>query len=199
MAVSRVLPRIIDLRTVHDRWSTFSDARFQLPNGVIERRVIEDHGDAASVLLYDPSRRVALLVEQPRAPVLHATGNAALIEAVAGRLDGKSPEDTAKAEAFEEAGVVVGELEHVATVWTMPAVSTERMHLYLAPYDPQDRTSSGGGAVNENECIIVREMSLKRLWQMLESAELTDGKTVTLLQALRLRYPELFEPFTPEG
>ncbi len=37
-------------------------------------------------------------------------------------------------EALEEGGLRLGALEHVATVWSMPGVSTERMALYLAEY-----------------------------------------------------------------
>lgn len=183
--------KIIQNRIVYDRWSVISEAMVRLPNGAIETRVIEDHGCAAAVLLYDPSRKVALLIRQPRAPVLQV-GKAALLEVVAGRLDGKSPEETARAEAMEEAGVAIGVARHVATLWPMPAISTERISLFLAEYSAADRIAGGGGAADENECIDVVEVPLAELWRDLKEGRVEDGKTFTLLQSLMLESPELF-------
>ncbi|WP_442678687.1 NUDIX domain-containing protein [Sphingomonas sp. ASY06-1R] len=182
---------IVERRLIHDRWSTISDVVLKLPNGAIEQRVVEDHGDAAAVMLYDPDRRVALLVRQPRVPVLQG-GHAPLLEVVAGRVEGKTPEDTARAEAMEEAGVAVLELEKVATLWPMPAVSTERISLFLAPYSAAQRTGPGGGAADENECITMHEVTLQALWALAEADQLGDAKTYILLQALKQRRPELF-------
>lgn len=184
--------KILERRVVYDRWSTISDNRVQLPNGAIEQRVIEDHGDAAAVLLYDPDRRVALLVRQPRAPVLLEAAPP-LIEVVAGRMDGDDDAETARREALEEAGVTIRTLERVATVWTMPAVSTERITLFLAAYTHADRTGAGGGAEDENECIELVEMPLAELWRMVSGGDAVDGKTLILAQALRIRRPELFD------
>jgi nudix-type nucleoside diphosphatase (YffH/AdpP family) len=182
---------IVERRLIHDRWSTFSEVLLKLPNGAIEKRVVEDHGDAAAVLLYDPDRRVALLVRQPRVPVMQG-GHAPLLEVVAGRVEGKTPEDTARAEAMEEAGVVVLQLDKVATLWPMPAVSTERISLFLAPYSTAQRTGPGGGADDENECITMQEIALDDLWALADADQLGDAKTYMLLQALRQRRPDLF-------
>jgi nudix-type nucleoside diphosphatase (YffH/AdpP family) len=182
---------IIERKVVYDRWSRITDVLLRMPNGAIERRVVEDHGRAAAVLLYDPERKVALLVRQPRAPVIEMVGEA-LLEVVAGRLDGKSGAATARAEAAEEAGVRIAALEHVASLWTMPAVSTERLELYLAAFTQADRVAEGGGAADENECIVVEEVPLARLRDMMANGELRDGKTFTLVQALMLRRPDLF-------
>lgn len=183
---------IIERRIVYDRWSRISEVKLRMPNGGVETRVVEDHGCAAAVLLYDPERRVALLVRQPRAPVIDM-GEAPVLEVVAGRQDAKSGEDTARAEAWEEAGVRVGALEHVATLWSMPAVSTERIHLYLAAYTKADQVGEGGGADDENEGITVEEISLAQLRDMAASGDLSDAKTFTLAQALMLRRPDLFD------
>jgi nudix-type nucleoside diphosphatase (YffH/AdpP family) len=183
--------KIIESRTIYDRWTNFREAEVRLPNGVTEKRVIEDHGGAVAVLLYDPERLTALLVTQPRAPVLWA-GEEPLLEVVAGGLDGKTAEETVRAEAMEEAGVSVSHMRHVATLWPMPAVSTEKIALYLAEYSTADRVGSGGGAADENECIELMELPLIDLWKRLKSGTLTDGKTFTLLQALMLDSPHLF-------
>jgi nudix-type nucleoside diphosphatase (YffH/AdpP family) len=182
---------ILSQREVYNRWSVVTEVELRVPNGAIEIRVIEDHGPAAAVLLYDPERRVALLVEQPRAPVI-LLGDAPLLEAVAGRVEKGDSAQTARAEAMEEAGVRIGALHKVATVWAMPSVSTERMDLFLASYSQADRIGPGGGAETENECITLHEIALADLWEMVRAGGLHDGKTLTLVQALRLERPDLF-------
>jgi hypothetical protein len=74
----------------------------------------------------------------------------------------------------------------------MPGISTEYMHLYLAPYGPGDRTGAGGGVEDENEHITVVEMDLSELAVMADKGRLSDLKTLALVQTLRLRHPHLF-------
>lgn len=185
-------PEIRGTRTVHDGWSTFLVADLTMPNGARLTREIEDHGRAVAVLPYDPDRRVALLIRQFRAPTFYADGTTALLEAVAGILDEADPQEGARREAYEEAGVRLGELEAVSSIWSMPGISTERMDLFLAPYARADRTGAGGGLPEEGEDIEVLEMPLHELARMSESGELPDSKTLVMVLALRLRRPELF-------
>jgi nudix-type nucleoside diphosphatase (YffH/AdpP family) len=144
------------------------------------------------VLPYDAERRAALLVCQFRAPVLAAAGEVMLLEAIAGLTDGEAPDKAARREAIEETGVRLKALEAVGTVWTMPGLSTERMHLYLAPYTRIDRVGEGGGADGENENITVLELPLHELAAMADSGALADMKTLALVQTLRLKRPGLF-------
>jgi len=183
--------QIIDRQPIYDRWSKVTEALLRLPNGAVETRIVEDHGCAAAILLYNPERRVALLVTQPRAPVLEC-GEAPVLEVVAGRAEHGSDEATAKAEALEEAGVMVRDVQLVATAWSLPAVSTERISLFLAEYQDRDRIGLGGGAATENECIEVVEIALTDLWAIMERGHLVDAKTLTLVQALKIRRPDLF-------
>lgn len=183
---------IIDRVLIYDDWLKLYEVKVRLPNGAVEIRRVEDHGRAAAVLLYDPDRRMALLVQQPRAPLLDVGGDPVL-EVVAGGQEGKSAEATAYEECLEEAGVAVKDLEHIGTVWSMPSVSTEYLELYLAQYCAADRIQAGGGAAHENECITVHEIPLKNLWKLMTSHRPQDGKTLMLVQGLRMRRPELFE------
>lgn len=183
---------IIERRLIYDDWLKLYEVKVRLPNGVVETRRVEDHGRAAAVLLYDPDRRTALLVQQPRAPILD-TGGEPVLEVVAGGQESKSAEATAYEECLEEAGVAVRDLEHVGTVWSMPSVSTEYLELYLAEYSTADRIQAGGGAAHENECITVHEVGLRDLWKLATSGRPQDGKTLMLVQGLKIRHPELFE------
>jgi len=180
----------LDLR--HERWARMFVATVRLPDGETTLRDIEDHGRAVAVLPYDPERRVALLVRQFRAPPFHAAGEAEMLEAPAGRLDETDPAACARREALEEVGLRLGALEPVLVTWTMPALSTERAHLFLARYRASDRVAAGGGLASEHEGITVAETPLAELAAMADAGTLTELKLFALVQTLRLRRPELF-------
>ncbi len=183
---------ITHVETLHAGWTKLLRATVRFPDGRLVRREMEDHGAAVAVLPYDPDRCVAMLISQFRTPPLHAAGEVIVLEAPAGLLDEGDPEAGARREALEETGLRLEGLEAVALVWTMPGISTEFMHLYLAPYRPGDRTGEGGGVAGEHENITVVEVKLSDLAVMAERGELVDLKTLALVQTLRLRRPDLF-------
>ena len=184
--------QIIDVKTLHEGWGRLLALRIRLADGQVMKREVEDHGAAVSVLPYDPERRVAMLVRQFRAAVFHASGEEEVLEAPAGLLEEDDPAHCARREALEEVGLTLTSLEPVGGVWTMPGISTEYMHLYLASYASSDRTGGGGGLADEHENITVLEMELSELAAMADKGRLSDLKTLTLVQTLRLRRPDLF-------
>lgn len=185
-------PRVLSQRVIHEGWGRFLVARIRLGDGSEIEREVEDHGTAVAVLPFDPERREALLVRQLRAPALVAAGATTLLEVPAGRLEGNDASACAAREAHEECGVVLGALEPVGECWAMPAVSTERIHLFLAPYRAGDRTGPGGGLVHEGEDIAVEVLPLDALAAMADNGLLGDMKTMLLVFALRHRRPDLF-------
>ena len=184
--------KIEKTETVYQGWSTVS--KLSLSDGDVRfTREVEDHGQAAGVLPFDPQRRVALLVQMPRLPVILAGGSEHLLELPAGLIDpGEEPEAAARREAFEEAGVRLTELERIGYTWTCPGVSTERIILFLAAYSQADRTGAGGGLETEHENIVVVEHRLADLAAAADAGRLEDMKTFLMVQSLRLRRPELF-------
>jgi nudix-type nucleoside diphosphatase (YffH/AdpP family) len=183
---------IVKTDTLYAGRSKFLLLTVRLPDGETMRREVEDHGAAACVLPYDRERRTAILVRQFRAPVFMAAHRDELVEAIAGIVESPDPAECGRREAMEEAGLWLGTLEHVGSVWTMPGVSTERMHLYLAVYREEDRTGPGGGLAGEHENTTVVEMPLAELAALAETGRLEDMKTALLVQTLRLRHPDLF-------
>lgn len=178
---------IESVETVYQGWGRMLLATLRTPDGSRITRQIEDHGDAVAVLPYDAARGTVLLVRQSRPPMLFRGEAESLYEVLAGRIDpGEDAEATARREAVEECGVILGAIDLVGHFFAMPAVSTERLSLYLAPYSLADRTSAGGGLAHDHEDIEVIEMRLDDLWAK-GMAALADMKTAILVLALRER------------
>ena len=160
------------------------------------RREIETHGNGAAVLAFDAAQKQAVLVRQLRVPVgLALSNDAYLLEVIAGLIDKPSddPAMTARREAMEEAGLRLATLIPVGAPFATPGISTERLWLFLAEINlDHDRIAAGGGLEQEDEDIEVVLLPLARLAQMAENGEILDLKTLTLVQSLRLRRPELF-------
>ena len=184
---------ILRTRTAHAGWAKLLVATIRLPDGRTITREIEDHGAAVCVLPYDPSRKTAVLVRQFRAPVSFAGGGDEMLEAVAGILEEGDPADCARREAMEEAGLKLDSVERVFVGWTMPGLSTERMHFYWAAYSGGFQARSGG-VVADGEDVMPVEIGLGALADMADHGELADVKTLLLVQTLRLRRPDLFVP-----
>lgn len=186
-------PKILSRETLHEGYLTVLRLRVRLADGAQAVRESATRGDAVAVLPYDPARRCALVVRLFRAPVLDAGGQAALEEACAGMIErGDSAEETARREAGEELGVRLDALEPVARTWSSPGVSSERIALYLAPYAETDRAGRGGGLEAEHELVTAVERPLADLAAESEVGAIADAKLLMLVQALRLRRPELF-------
>lgn len=183
---------VLAAREIHRGWGRFLIARLRLGNGQEIDREIEDHGVAVGVLPYDPDRRIGVLVRQLRPPALFASGVAEMLEVPAGRLDTSDPQACAIREVFEEVGIRLHRLEPVVTGWTMPAVSTERIHLFLAAFSPADEIGRGGGLAEDQEYISIERIPLTELAQMADAGGLSDVKTLVLLLSLRHRHPGLF-------
>lgn len=184
--------RIVGQRQTHRRWARMSVVEVEQADGSVVERDVEDHGDAAAVLAYDPERRVALLVRQCRAPPLMVAGDVDCLELPAGRIDSGDPAACARREVFEETGVSLRTLTLIGTVWTMPALSTERAHLFLASYGEADRITDGGGLSEEGEDITVVELPLDDLAALVDAGARLDVKLLFMVQTLRLRRPDLF-------
>lgn len=138
--------------------------------------------DAALVLPYDPKRDVVLMVEQIRFGPL-ARGDRALwqLEPVAGRLDaGEHPEEAARREVMEEAGLLLGELHPVGEAYCSPGTSSEFFYLYLGIADLPERTKTIGGLDTEDEDIRSHVISFDELMLMCDRFELANAPVLIL-------------------
>ncbi len=177
---------------------TLSDGRFRLETVTFDQAAADGstqtldrevyHGGAgAAVLPVDRKAGTVLLVRQFRIPAYLQGGEASLLEACAGLVDGgDEPADTVRKEAGQEMGCRLHDVRRVCTVYTSPGTSTETLHLFSASYGPDDRVGDGGGLPAEGERIAVLELPLDRALDMVERGEIRDAKTVILLQHARL-------------
>jgi hypothetical protein len=67
-------------------------------------------------------------------------------------------------------------------LYMSPGASAEKLHLYIAGYDPAERPGEGGGVRKEGEEIEILELPLLDAWRMVRKGEIVDAKTVLLLQ-----------------
>lgn len=119
-------------------------------------REVFERGHAVCVLPYDATRDRVVLIEQFRPGAL-AAGDADpwLVETVAGIVeDGETPEDVARREAEEEAGLALGRLEALTTQYMTPGGSSETIRFLVGECDS---AAAGGlhGLDHEGEDIRV--------------------------------------------
>ena len=57
---------------------------------------------------------------------------------------------------------------------------------FVAEYSPSQKTGNGGGAEHEEENIEVLEIHIDEAMRMIDSGEIKDGKTIILLQYVKL-------------
>jgi nudix-type nucleoside diphosphatase (YffH/AdpP family) len=141
-----------------------------------------DRGNAAALLPYNLAQRSVLLVRQFRYAAYVNGYDGFLIEAVAGVLDGATPEVRIRAEAEEETGYRLGEIKKVFEAFMSPGSLTEKLHFFVAEYQPEMRIGNGGGIASEGEDIEVLELPIDQAMNMIADGRIADAKTIMLLQ-----------------
>lgn len=181
---------IRSVEVLSDDWAILRKFTFDYRrrDGSLERQVRQtyDRGHGAVILPYDPGRGTVLLVRQFRLPAYVSGHPEPLIEACAGLLDRDDPETCIRREAQEELGYRLRDVEPVFHVFMSPGSVTERLMFFLARYSPDDRIGQGGGDRHEGEDIEVLEILLEEALAMIGKGEIVDGKTIMLLQHLKL-------------
>lgn len=161
------------------------------PSGPLPREVF--YGiDAALVLPYDPVTDRVLLVEQLRiGPLALDDPNPWTLEPIAGMVDAaETPEQAARREAAEEAGLTDLMLEHIASFYPSPGSSTDYFTCYLGLTALQDATYTGG-LVDEHEDLRLHPITFDHAMQLAQSGEITAGPLLTMLYWLALNRDRL--------
>lgn len=182
--------RNIREQLLSDNWYTLKKYTFEMlrADGSWQEQSREayDRGNGAVILLYNRDKKTVVLTRQFRFPIYINGHEGLLIEAAAGLLDNASPEERIIAEAEEETGFKVANIEKVLEAYMSPGSVTEKLYFFIAEYQDKDRQSAGGGLAEEGEEIEVLEWPLTRALEAIRSGEIMDAKTIMLLQHLAL-------------
>jgi nudix-type nucleoside diphosphatase (YffH/AdpP family) len=151
-------------------------------------REIHDHGNAATILLYDPARKSAIFVRQLRVPPVLNGDDGFLIETPAGLLEGDDPVSAIIREAMEETGYRIDTAEYLFDAYMSPGTLTERVSFFAAEIDASHKVGEGGGLEEEGEDIEILEIPLAQAFNMIGAGKICDGKTIILLQWAAMKY-----------
>ena len=178
--------RVKDVRLLSDNYAKLTETTFEWRRAdgdwQTQKRETFDRGNAAALLLYHLGQRTVVLVRQFRYPAYLNGYDDLLIEAAAGLLDNASPELRILAEAEEEIGYRLREVKKVFEAFMSPGAVTEKLHFFVAEYEPEMRVSDGGGLADEGEDIEVLELSIDEALAMIGDGRIVDAKTIMLLQ-----------------
>src|ERR1700730_4731715 len=147
-----------------------------------QHRETYDRGNGATLLPYNLAQGTVVLVRQFRYPAYVNGYDDLLIEAAAGLLDNESPEVRIRAEAEEETGYRLGEIRKIFEAFTSPGAVTEKLHFFVAEYEPGMKVGTGGGNASEGEDIEGLEAPIDQALAMIGDGRIVDAKTIMLLQ-----------------
>jgi len=148
-------------------------------------------GDATCVLPYDPERDEVVLLEQFRLGALGRDQSPWLLELVAGmNEDGEAPEEVARREAEEEAGLTFSHLEKVCDYLVSPGGTTELVHLYCGQVSTED---AGGlyGLEHEHEDIRAHVVLADEAIAMIQDGRINNAAAIIAIQWLQLNRERL--------
>jgi GDP-mannose pyrophosphatase NudK len=152
-----------------------------------QTREVYDRGNGATILLYNKEQKTIILTRQFRLPTF-VNGNTTgmLIEACAGLLDKDNPEDCIRRETEEETGYKITDVQKIFEAYMSPGSVTELLYFFIAEYSKTMKVHEGGGIDHEEENIEVLELSIEEALNMINKGEIKDGKTIMLLQYIKL-------------
>jgi len=184
--------KIVKTEILSDNWYTLKKVTYQYskPDGTVQQQSREayDRGNGAVILLYNTSAQTVILTRQFRIPTyINGNESGMLIEACAGLLDQDSPHDCIRRETEEETGYQIKEAKKIFIAYMSPGSVTEILHFFIAEYTNNMKVGDGGGLEEEEEHIEILEINIEEALHMIDTGEIIDGKTIMLLQYIRLK------------
>ena len=143
-----------------------------------------NRGDTVAVLLYNSGKKSVVLVKQFRYPAYVDNGPGWLIECVAGIKD-NGEISVARKEVLEETGFKIEKLRYLTQFYPSPGGCSEKISLYLAFVETEDKVKKGKHMGVGNEDICVMEVPVEKALGMIKSGEICDAKTIISLFFLR--------------
>ncbi len=184
--------KVTETKLLSDNWYVLNKVTFdyQKKDGKVESHIREvyDRGNGAAILLYNSDKKTVILTRQFRLPTyLNGNKNGMMIEVCAGLLDQDNPEEAVIRETEEETGYRLSKVQKVIETYMSPGSVTEILYLFVGEYDETMKVNDGGGLDAEQENIEVLEYTFDEAYAMIESGEITDAKTIMLLQHAKIK------------
>lgn len=156
-------------------------------------REVFERGHIGALLPFDPMREEVILIEQFRPGALAAGMDPWLIECVAGVIEsGETAEQLVRRESMEEAGCQITALEPICTYLSSPGACSETVALFCGRVDTSDMGESNiCGLDEEGEDILVKRFALHSAFDLLDSGQIVNAKTIIAVQWLRMHYKRL--------
>lgn len=182
---------ILKKEVLCQNWAVLLKVTYRIlkANGVwdTQEREAYDRGNGAAILLYNKKKKSVILTRQFRLPTfINGNADGLLIEACAGILDEADPVACIKRETEEETGYQISEVEKVFEAYMSPGSVTELLYFFVAAYTDDMKLHEGGGLDEEEEDIEVLEYPFEEAYGMMQNGTIRDGKTIMLLQYLKL-------------
>ena len=154
----------------------------------LKSRTILMGSEASLILPYDPILDKVLLVEQFRiGPFCRGDKAPWVYEPVAGMIEfGEKPEDAAKREVFEEAGIQVTSLVKINSGYPNPGEATTYFYNYIGIVDLSDYSPGIYGVRDEGEDIRTHVIDFKEVlsWSISNKLRVLPLTTMVLWLAL---------------
>ena len=154
----------------------------------VKSRTILMGSEASLILPYDPILDKVLLVEQFRiGPFCRGDKAPWVYEPVAGMIEfGEKPEDAAKREVFEEAGIQVTKLVKINSGYPNPGEATTYFYNYIGIVDLSDYSPGIYGVRDEGEDIRTHVIDFKEVlsWSISNKLRVLPLTTMVLWLAL---------------
>jgi len=184
--------KIRNTEVLSDNWYTLRKITYDFlqKDGTwsTQSREAYDRRNGATILLYNLDLKTVVLTKQFRLPTfLNGNSTGMLIESCAGLLDQDNAEECIKRETEEETGYRISKVKKIYEAYMSPGSVTEILHFFIAEYATHLKVSEGGGLEHEQEEIEVLEVLFETALSMIDIGEIRDGKTIMLLQHLRLK------------
>jgi GDP-mannose pyrophosphatase NudK len=182
---------ILNTEILSDNWYILKKITYEYSkkdgSKLIQTREAYDRGNGATILLYNRAQKTIILTRQFRLPTfINGNTSGMLIEACAGLLDKDNAEDCIRRETEEETGYKITEIRKIFEAYMSPGSVTEILYFFIAEYAKEMKVNDGGGLEHEEENIEVLEIDIDNAMKMVENGEIKDGKTIMLLQYIKL-------------
>lgn len=183
--------KILDTRILSDNWYVLKKITYEYSKKdgtkLTQSREAYDRGNGATILLYNKEQKTVILTRQFRLPTfINGNESGMLIEACAGLLDKDNAEDCIRRETEEETGYKITDVHKIFEAYMSPGSVTEILHFFIAEYAKEMKVTDGGGVEEEEENIEVLEFNIDKALSMIKCGDIKDGKTIMLLQYVRL-------------